>query len=145
MLIGFAVIYGSCGGAYAVLWSRMIMYLTEDEGTTIAMYGIFSVARGCASVLSGPISSALILDHSDLNSYAIEKYRYIVYFVGATMIVSSLSGLSYFWQGSVEKAKMDEKLAVKDGHSAARRDGMTKELQPFVRSSGKSKNKTSSH
>lgn len=57
---------------------------------------LIDVDRGIGSVLSGPISSALIGSSSKVHSYAISKYEAMVLFTGITMTVSCISVIGRF-------------------------------------------------
>ena len=71
--------------------------LSEDSSTALATYSIFSFQKELANVLAGPISSALILRSTNVASYGVMRYKNIVIFTGAGMLLSSLSvGVWYF-------------------------------------------------
>ena len=93
----FSVIYVFFGAGYVELWARMGMALSKDASTALATYSIFSFQKGLGNVLAGPISSTLILRTTNIASYGVMRYKIIIIFTGAGMLLSSLSvGAWYF-------------------------------------------------
>lgn len=89
-LVVFSFLYGFSGGGYVALWARMGIKLSEQPSTGITTYAIFCFLRGIGNVLTGPISGGLISAEFDRKAYGIGRYRNVVCFTGASMVLSSL-------------------------------------------------------
>lgn len=87
----FSLLYGFFGAGYVVLWARMGITLSEDPTAAFATYNAFSFQKGVGNVLAGPISAALILGTTDVASYGVMRYKNIIIFTGAGMLLSSLT------------------------------------------------------
>ncbi|KAI9669111.1 MAG: hypothetical protein M1831_000703 [Alyxoria varia] len=129
----FPLLYGCFGGSYSVLWSRILMYLTDDDSTFATMFGVFSACRGVGNILSGPIASALLKDEIKIEEYGLNKYSNMVFFVGITMLVSSLSSVSYLWQNKIEEARLEEKYAIEEEKTKEDEEVLSRELAPLNR------------
>ena len=119
----FAVLCGSFGAAYSVLWcvaslqaispvltelrSRMSTYLTSDPATSTLIFGVFICERGIANMIAGPISEVLTGTVVNISAYGLSKYSGVIIFVGVTSMTAALSGLGYFVR-SKSSAKDDE-------------------------------------
>jgi len=91
-LVVFSFVYGLSAGGYSVLYPKFAWELAADDPhTQLLLVGFLYFERGIGSVLSGPISSALIGSQQHVQSYAINKYESIVLFTGITMCVSCIS------------------------------------------------------
>ncbi|KAI9819269.1 MAG: hypothetical protein M1827_007425 [Pycnora praestabilis] len=53
-LVAFALLYGYFAGGYSVLWARLGMAVSEEEGAAMGLYGVFSFERPLAH-LSSPL------------------------------------------------------------------------------------------
>ncbi|TYJ55129.1 hypothetical protein B9479_004166 [Cryptococcus floricola] len=61
ILIGFAVLFGLLGPSFAALWTGMIVVIAKDDLLAPPMiFSIFAICRGVGSLISGPISGALL-------------------------------------------------------------------------------------
>jgi MFS family permease len=95
-LILFALLCGSFGAAFSVLWARMSTALSDDPPTATLIFGVFICERGIANGLAGPISELLTGETLDLDTYGLSKYTGVILFVGITSFLAALSGLGYF-------------------------------------------------
>ena len=96
-LIIFSLIYGFFGGGYVVLWARMGTFLNKDDPTVaLTTFGVFAFLKGIGNVAAGPISSALIIQTTELQQYAIGRYRGIVIYTGVCMFASSLAMVVWY-------------------------------------------------
>ena len=129
----FPLLYGSFGGSYSVLWSRILMYLTDDDSTFTTMFAVFSACRGAGNILSGPIASAVLKDEINIEDYGLNKYSNMVFFVGATMLVSSVSSISYLWENKIEEARLEEKCAIDEEQTREDQEIYARELAPLNR------------
>ena len=104
MLSFFALIFGTFGSGLISLWARMGTFFGQNDAQMI--YSVMSFGRGLGSIVSGPISSALLRAAEGRRSYTHDnqsgdraanygngKYIYIVLFVGTSMGVSALMGI----------------------------------------------------
>ena len=89
-LILFSLIYGFFGGGYVVLWAKMGQELGDDPNIGIVTFGIFAFLKGIGNVITGPISAELLLPDTNVQKYALERYRWIVSYCGICMFACSL-------------------------------------------------------
>jgi len=119
----FALLFSFFGAANSVFWSRICAMLADDPASAMMLYGLFNLERGVGGALSGPLSTWLMVDEVDRNSYGLERYGRLVAFVGVTMAASSLCGLGWFVRGNrfyarkAEAVVSDEAAALRLGHS----------------------------
>jgi hypothetical protein len=106
MLSWFALIYGCLGSGLISLWSRMGSFFGQKDAQMI--YSVMSMGRGLGSIVSGPISTALLEVAADrparrkdgITNYGNGKYLGIVLFVGLFMSLSAamaIVGLLLGW------------------------------------------------
>ena len=95
-LIIFALIYGGFGGGFVVLWARMGTALSTDPTAALAAFSIFAFEKGVGNVLAGPLSAVLITQTTDASNYGVLRYKGIVIFTGACMLLSSLSVVAWY-------------------------------------------------
>ena len=106
----FALLYSGFGGGYSVLWSRVTTYMSDDPGTAMVIFGIFSFERGFGNMLAGPISTWLLADTTNISDYGLARYSAVIQFVGVTMALSSLSGIGYFWSRPAKRKNLTDKF-----------------------------------
>jgi MFS family permease len=96
-LLLFSLLYGFFAGGYSVLWPRWAKVLIDHDPTELWIYGLLAFQRGLGNILAGPVSVSLIRMTA---KYAKENetaaFRPLIFFVVATMVVSSLGALAYF-------------------------------------------------
>nr|XP_031862664.1 uncharacterized protein CI109_001675 [Kwoniella shandongensis]KAA5529736.1 hypothetical protein CI109_001675 [Kwoniella shandongensis] len=94
-LIGFSLAFGAFAGSYTAQFPRFISIITRDDPHLPAiLYALFSFARGIGSIISGPLSSALIsTDSMDgaKGGYGVEGYGVLIIFTGVAMIMSGVA------------------------------------------------------
>lgn len=100
MLAFFALTFGAFGSGMIALWARMGTYFDQRDAQMI--FSIMSFGRGFASIVSGPISSALeVTTAHRVARYGNGKYVGIVLFVGVSMGISAVTaivGLVLTWR-----------------------------------------------
>lgn len=90
-LAPFSLLWGFWSASYSVLYTSTCTFLTKDAGVGMTVYGIFSMERGIANILEGPIGAWLIGDQDVVvDSFALQKFAGVVWFTGVCMLVSSL-------------------------------------------------------
>lgn len=90
-LIIFAFLFGSFGSGFLALWARMGTLFGEKDAPMV--YSTMCFGRGIGSILSGPISSALLaLTHVQSTRFGAGKYAGIIWFVGGCMAGSAIVG-----------------------------------------------------
>jgi hypothetical protein len=80
------------------------MELTNDEeiekgsqrATGLWLYSIFEFQRGLGNILGGTVSGMIVKGGMVKVEYGVGKYRWLVVFVGGSMLVSCLSGFGWF-------------------------------------------------
>lgn len=107
-LITFAFLFGSFGSGFLALWARMGTLFGDKDAPMV--YSTMCFGRGIGSILSGPISSALLsLARLEGAVFGAGKYAPIIWFVGSCMAGSAIvGGLGIL------------ALAWKDGHHASK-------------------------
>ena len=101
LLYAFAVTYGFFAGSWSVNWAGAIVdlqkHLKGQRTDTGIIYGLFLFARGLGSIVSGPLSSALIGKSlsKGLTIYA-TPYGSVVTVTGVTAAVGGLCFLAKF-------------------------------------------------
>jgi len=81
-----------------VLYCRFVTALTDDSTTSLFVYTVFDFERGLGNILAGPVSRSLLSKGIYSHTYGIGKYHRHFIFVGATFLVSSISGLGYSFE-----------------------------------------------
>lgn len=101
-LVAFATLWGAFSGSYSVSWTKIAAGMSEGEddtaGATMMLYAWFSFERGVADILAGPISSILLGNEVDLGTYGLGKWKGVIVFSGAVLLLSSAGGLAWFWE-----------------------------------------------
>lgn len=115
MLVCFAIIFGSIGSGLIALWARMGTFFSQKDAQMV--YSFMSFGRGLGSIVSGPISTALLKNayrgspDDGSGGYGNGKYFGVVLFVGVAMAISALMGVVGFisgWQKN-ELGRVDRK------------------------------------
>ncbi|WRT67245.1 uncharacterized protein IL334_004212 [Kwoniella shivajii] len=93
-LIGFSIAFGMFAGSYTALLSSFTKVLNHDDPHLPAiLYGLFYAARGIGSIISGPISSALMsstpFSHAK-GGYGVQSYGALILWTGAAMTLSGI-------------------------------------------------------
>ena len=65
--------------------------VSEEPTAALTTFGIFVCCQGVGNVLAGPISVALLEGGVRKDRYAALRYRPMVIFTGACMLLSALS------------------------------------------------------
>ncbi|WWC69329.1 uncharacterized protein I206_103267 [Kwoniella pini CBS 10737] len=93
-LIGFSIAFGVFAGSYTALLSSFTKVLNHDDPHLPAiLYALFYLARGIGSIISGPISSALMSNTSLGNAkggYGVQSFGVLILWTGAGMIMSGI-------------------------------------------------------
>ncbi|KAL8660020.1 MAG: hypothetical protein Q9202_006846 [Teloschistes flavicans] len=90
-LVVFALVFGFFAYGFCSMRARMGTAVSEEPTAALATFGIFVCCQGLGNVLAGPISVALLHGVVKKDSYAIVRYRPMVVFTGACMVLSALS------------------------------------------------------
>ncbi|OZJ02031.1 hypothetical protein BZG36_04945 [Bifiguratus adelaidae] len=88
-LVVFSIVYGFFASGYASMRVRMGTAISEDPTSALATFSIFSFGQGVGNVLAGPISAGLLSNATSFG-YGM-KYKAVVIFTGACMVLSALS------------------------------------------------------
>jgi MFS family permease len=97
-LIAFSLIYGFFAFGFVAIRPRMSMAVSENPSAGLAIFSILVATQGVGNVVSGPISSGLLLSEVEPGSYGASRYKSVVIFTGSCMMLSALSiCLSYLW------------------------------------------------
>lgn len=90
-LIVFAFLFGSFGSGFLALWARIGTLFGEKDAPMV--YSSMCFGRGIGSILSGPISSALLsLTRVEAGAFGAGKFAGIIWFVGSCMAASAIVG-----------------------------------------------------
>jgi hypothetical protein len=97
-LVAFSLIYGFFAFGFIAIRPRMSMAVSENPSAGLAIFSILVATQGVGNVVSGPISSGLLLSEVEPGSYGALRYKPVVIFTGSCMMLSALSTcLSYLW------------------------------------------------
>jgi hypothetical protein len=69
----------------------MVTAITEELTATLPTFGVFCFGKGVGNVLAGPISAAMLLPLTDVGTYGALRYKAVVVFTGACMLLGSVS------------------------------------------------------
>jgi predicted MFS family arabinose efflux permease len=90
-LVAFALFYGVFGAGYVAMWARMVTAVSEEPSAAQATFSVFCFGKGIGNVLAGPISAGLLIPVIDRGSYGVLRYKVVVVFTGACMLLSAVS------------------------------------------------------
>lgn len=65
--------------------------ITSESTAALATFSLFCFGQGVGNVLAGPISLGLIETTTGSGGYGAVKYKSVVVFTGACMVISTLS------------------------------------------------------
>lgn len=92
----FSVVYGLTAGGYSTNWAGMIKIIQgkHDGADANLIFGLFAAGRGVGSIVSGPLSEALLegakgFSESASSAYGSE-YGNIIIFAGTTSVAGGL-------------------------------------------------------
>ncbi|RDW67845.1 hypothetical protein BP6252_09241 [Coleophoma cylindrospora] len=89
-LIAFTLIYGFFGYGFAALRARLGLAVSGEPAAALAVFSIFCAGQGVGNVMAGPVSAGLLSNVIRVGSYGASKYRTMVIFTGASLVVSAL-------------------------------------------------------
>jgi MFS family permease len=97
-LLVFSVLYGLTAGSYSTSWTGMIKDIKERSSTADAnvVFGFLAAGRGIGSVVSGPLSEALISTSNLQDTKSLgygSAYGSLIIFSGCTALVGGSSWL----------------------------------------------------
>jgi hypothetical protein len=69
----------------------MITTITKEPTAALPTFGVFCFGKGVGNVLAGPLSAAMPLPLTDVGTYGALRYKAVVAFTGACMLLSSVS------------------------------------------------------
>jgi Major Facilitator Superfamily len=90
-LVVFSMFYGVFGASYVAMWARMVTAVNDEPSAALATFSVFCFGKGIGNVLAGPISAGLLLPVIDVGSYGVLRYKVVVVFTGACMLLSAVS------------------------------------------------------
>ncbi|KAK9899406.1 MFS general substrate transporter [Cystobasidium minutum MCA 4210] len=99
VLVVFALLFGFFALGYAAVWNRLITIISRDDPLLPpVIFSVFAFARGIGSILSGPISTALLkkggLGHAAFG-YGVGDYGGLLIWTGSVIALGSVAGVSY--------------------------------------------------
>ena len=91
-LVIFSILFGFFAYGFSSMRARMgIAVAGEDPTVALQTFGMFTLCQGIGNVLAGPISAGLLKDAVRRDNYGILRYKALVIFTGASMVLSALS------------------------------------------------------
>lgn len=90
-LIVFALLFGFFAYGFCSLRARMGTAISEEPTPALATFSIFVFCQGFGNVLAGPISAALLNNGVKSDGYGVWRYKGMVLFTGACMLISAAS------------------------------------------------------
>ncbi|KAL8758834.1 MAG: hypothetical protein Q9199_001184 [Rusavskia elegans] len=90
-LIVFALLFGFFDYGFCSLRPRMGTAISEEPTAALATFSIFVFCQGFGNVLAGPISAALLNNGVKSDGYGVWRYKGMVLFTGACMLISAAS------------------------------------------------------
>ncbi|KAL8728858.1 MAG: hypothetical protein Q9166_005098 [cf. Caloplaca sp. 2 TL-2023] len=96
MLVLFALVYGVFAGGFVVLWARMGTTLSTSPSVALITLSAFACEKGVGSVVTGPISSALLTIEVSTNEYGLGRFKNIVLYSGICMMASAAIMLGWY-------------------------------------------------
>lgn len=106
-LLIYCAAYGLFAGSYTSAWTGLMLQLTTDdtistkysceETDPVMVLSVLAAGRGIGSVLSGPLSQALVGAYWPVHTYGAYGTMYgpLVIFTGVT---AAFSGIVFFWE-----------------------------------------------
>lgn len=103
----YCAMYGLFAGSYTSAWTGLMLQITSDETISdkyscedtdpVMVLSVLAAGRGIGSVLSGPLSQALVGDFWHVQTYGAYGTQYgpLVIFTGIT---AAFSGIVLFWK-----------------------------------------------
>ncbi|WVQ75331.1 hypothetical protein IAR50_004948 [Cryptococcus sp. DSM 104548] len=96
VLVAFAILFGLLGPSFAALWTGMIGVIAKDNPLAPPMiFSIFAIFRGVGSLISGPISGALLkvkAMEGAPGAYGFQSYGILLIFITATIVTGGVTG-----------------------------------------------------
>ena len=91
-LVIFSILFGFFAYGFSSMRARMgIAVAGEDPTVALQTFGMFTLCQGIGNVLAGPISAGLLKDAVRRDRYGILRYKALIIFTGASMVLSALS------------------------------------------------------
>lgn len=90
-LVVFALLFGFFAYGFCSMRARMGTAVSEEPTAALATFSIFVCCQGLGNVLAGPISVGLLHGAVRRDGYGIMRYKAMVIFTGACMMLSALS------------------------------------------------------
>lgn len=106
-LLIYCAAYGLFAGSYTSAWTGLMRQIVTDDSISdryrcedtdpVMVLALLAAGRGVGSVLSGPLSQALVGDHWNVNTYGAYGTMYgpLVIFTGTT---AAFSGIVLLWK-----------------------------------------------
>jgi len=90
-LLFFSLLFGFLAYGFSSVRARMGTVVSEEPTAALAIFGMFTFCQGVGNILAGPISAALLSERVKRESHGIARYRAVVIFTRACMLLSTLS------------------------------------------------------
>ena len=113
MLVAYALVFGASGAGFIALWARMGTLFGEKDAPMV--YSVMCAGRGLGSIVSGPISSAIVQGAVVKGAYGAGRYQYLVLFVGLSLTASVALGL--VGVGSTVRVMFGKRRKVDNGQT----------------------------
>ena len=90
-LVVFALLFGFFAYGFCSMRARMGTAVSEEPTAALATFSIFVCCQGLGNVLAGPISVGLLNVSVRRDGYGVMRYKAMVIFTGACMVLSAMS------------------------------------------------------
>ncbi|KAL8644066.1 MAG: hypothetical protein Q9226_007955 [Calogaya cf. arnoldii] len=97
-LIVFALLFGFFAYGFCSLRARMGTAISEEPTAALATFSFFVFCQGFGNILAGPISAALLTNGVNRDRYGLWRYKGMVLFTGACMLLSAASVGLWHWR-----------------------------------------------
>ena len=90
-LVVFALLFGFFAYGFCSMRARMGTAVSDEPTAALATFSIFVCCQGLGNVLAGPISVGLLNGSVRRDGYGVIRYKAMVIFTGACMLLSAMS------------------------------------------------------
>ena len=97
-LIVFALLFGFFAYGFCSLRARIGTAISKEPTAALATFCIFVFYQGFGNVLAGPISAALLTNGVKRDGYGLWRFKGMVLFTGACMLLSAASVGLWHWR-----------------------------------------------
>jgi len=117
LLLLFSIAHGIFASSYSVLYSRFATALTNDTGSQTWLYSVFEAQRGALVIVGGLFGGALVSAGGEVRegTCGVGRYKQTVLVVGASLTLSALGGVGWFFRDTKFKFQTPVKLVKLKG------------------------------